>query len=81
MRLKQVRVEHGYSQEQIADVLGVARNSYTMMESGSRGISADKLVKLANFYRCSTDELLGSQYFYEVISLGGQDEHPEAQNR
>lgn len=80
MRLKQVRVEHKKTQQEVADVLGVGRTAYTAMETGQNGISADKLVKLANFYRCSTDELLGSRYFYEVISLGGQDEHSEAQD-
>ncbi len=78
MRLRECRLAHNKSQAEVAEVLGVSRTAYTAIETGQNGISADKLVKLANFYRCSTDELLGSRYFYEVISLGGSDEHPEA---
>lgn len=68
-RLKQVRVEHGYKQAEIAAVLGIGQSAYSMMESGQREINGEKLVKLARFYDCSTDELLGSWYYYELVKL------------
>ena len=39
-----------------------------MMESGQREINGSKLIKLAKFYGCSVDELLGTWYWHEVES-------------
>lgn len=64
-RLKECRRERGYTQEQIAQVLGVTRVAYTHWESGRRDIPNEALIQLADFYGCMVDELLGSRYYYE----------------
>ena len=66
-RLKAVREKHGYKQPKIAEVIGVSVPTYSLMESGKREINSEKLRKLSSFYRCSIDELLGTEYYY--ISL------------
>lgn len=68
-RLKECRLKHGYSQEQLAAKLNVARPTYTRYETGSRGLPVEMLMKLADIYGCTTDEILGSRYYYEVIAI------------
>lgn len=63
-RLKETRIKYGKKQLEIAELLGVNQSAYSMMESGQREINSSKLITLARFYGCSTDELLGT-WFYE----------------
>ena len=64
-RLRECRVERGYTQAQIAAVLGVSRVAYTHYEKGDRDIPTEMIVQLADFYGCMVDELLGSRYWFE----------------
>lgn len=66
-RLRACREEHGYTQADIAKVLGITRSAYTHYESGRNDIPLDSLIVLADFYKCTTDELLGSKHYYNVI--------------
>lgn len=68
-RLQICRTDRGYTQKDIADVLGVSRSAYAQYELGSRDIPTDLLIKLADFYGCSTDELLGSRVYYEFVKI------------
>ena len=58
-RLRYMRTSHGYTQQQLADYLGISRPSYTLYESGKREPSKVSLVKLADLYHVSVDYLLG----------------------
>lgn len=64
-RLKQTRLKYGKKQAEVAAVIGVGVPAYSMMESGKREIGSSKIIKLAKYYGCSTDELLGSWLYYE----------------
>lgn len=66
-RLRACREERGYTQADIAKVLGITRSAYTHYESGRNDIPLDSLLVLADFYKCTTDELLGSEYYYASI--------------
>lgn len=68
-RLKDVRLERGKKQSEVAEALGITVPAYSMIENGQRDINSDKLIRLARYYGCSTDELLGSWYWHEVVSL------------
>jgi len=57
-KIKEFRIEKGLSQEQVANVIGVSRPTYTAIESGKQELSADEIQKLAKFYSISVDELL-----------------------
>ena len=57
-RLKEARVYRGFSQEEVADFVGVSRSSISQIESGQRGIDTLELQKIAELYECSMDELL-----------------------
>ena len=68
--LKRLRTEHGYTQQQIADRLGVTKSVVSYYELQERYPSPDILIKLASIFHVSTDYLLGLQR-EETISLDG----------
>jgi len=57
-RLKSLRKQHGYTQEFIANTLGIARTSYINLESGKRSLSLTELQELSRLYRMPMSELL-----------------------
>lgn len=58
-RLKDLREDHDYSQQHIADYLGMKQPQYSRYERGLRDIPTDVLVRLAQLYKTSTDYILG----------------------
>ena len=57
--LKKYRKSKSLSQEKIAEMLGVSRQAVTKWENGQSMPSSDNLIKLAEIYHVSLDELLG----------------------
>ena len=57
--IRKLRTDMGYTQKQIAEVLGVSQNTYSQYEIGVLNYPVDALMKLADFYGVSTDYLLG----------------------
>lgn len=58
-KLKELRKTKGVTQEDIAKYLGVSTVTIFNYERGASGMSEDTLIKLAHFFNCSVDELLG----------------------
>lgn len=58
-RLAELRKEHGLSQEELADKLGVSRQAVSKWERGEASPDTDNLIELAKIYNISLDELLG----------------------
>lgn len=58
-RLKDLREDKDMSQKQIAKILKITQQQYSLYETGIRLIPIDKLCILANFYNTSTDYILG----------------------
>ena len=58
-RLADLRKQHGLSQEELADKLGVSRQAVSKWERGEASPDTDNLVELARIYDISLDELLG----------------------
>lgn len=58
-RLKELRNEHGLTQSEVAEKLGIASSTYSNYEQGTRFPDKDNLINLANFYKVSIDYLLG----------------------
>ena len=62
-RLKELRLENKYTQNQIAEKLNVKQQSYIRYEYGTGQPSLETLVALAKIYNVSVDYLLGlSEY-------------------
>lgn len=59
MRLRDLREDNDYTQQQIAEYLCIRQNTYSQYESGHRQPSIETLIALATFYHTSTDYLLG----------------------
>lgn len=59
-RLKEARNDLGYSQEDIAEKLGIARPTLSHYETGKRQPDIDTLVALAEFYNVSLNWLAGA---------------------
>ena len=57
--IRNIRIDRGYTQKQIADILGISQNTYSQYEIGVLNYPVDAVVKLAAFYGVSTDYLLG----------------------
>ncbi|MBQ4272778.1 MAG: helix-turn-helix transcriptional regulator [Clostridia bacterium] len=58
MRLRELREERGLTQQAIAELLSVKQNTYSQYENDRRQLPIDMLIKLARFYKVSTDYIL-----------------------
>lgn len=58
-RIKDLREDHDLSQQQVADYLGMKQPQYSRYERGLRDVPTDILIRLAKFYKTSTDYILG----------------------
>ena len=57
-KIAKQRKELNYTQEQLADILGVSRQSISKWESDIAYPETDKLIKLGKLFDCSMDYLL-----------------------
>lgn len=55
--IKSLRLEKGYSQEFIYNKIGCARNSYIEFEKGNKDLDFSQVIKLANIFGITLDEL------------------------
>lgn len=61
VRLKELRLQHGFSQEELAEKIGIKRNSYSDWENGKCKPNYEKLEKIADFFDVSLDWLFGRE--------------------
>ena len=59
-KLKELRKAHSYTQDYVAVVLGIVRQSYSHYETGKRTPNPEMLYKLAVLYGISIDDLMHS---------------------
>ena len=57
-RLQELRKQSGYSQEQVAEMLGLSRQAISKWESGQGKPEIDNIVKLTEIYNVSADYIL-----------------------
>lgn len=58
--LQVARLAYGYTQEQVAKILGVSRPTYALIEDGKKDVTIQQLETLAAMFRVSEDELRGA---------------------
>ncbi len=58
-RLKELRQEHGLTPSQADLAAGVTQKTYLRYEEGAGRVKLAALVRLADFYACSIEYLLG----------------------
>tara|TARA_R110002050_G_scaffold201841_1_gene337006 strand:+ start:43465 stop:43833 length:369 start_codon:yes stop_codon:yes gene_type:complete len=60
-KLLEYRKKFGYTQQQIAEMMGVHYSTYGKMESGEIKVDIEKGLKLAKIYGVTLDVLFGGQ--------------------
>lgn len=60
-RLKELRIQHGLLQKDVAIKLGVDRTTYVKYENGKSEPNNETLQKLADIFNTSTDYILGRE--------------------
>lgn len=65
-RLRKLRDKYGYTQQEVADQIGVGKSAYRSYENNDRRIPVDTLTRVAALYNVSMDELLGNSYRSEA---------------
>lgn len=59
MRLRDLREDRDLTQSALAEYLHIRQNTYSQYENGHRQLPVDVLCRLAEFYKTSTDYILG----------------------
>ena len=60
-KLIELRKRYGYSQEELAEKLGVSRQSVSKWESNNTYPETDKIIQIANLFDCSMDDLINDK--------------------
>ena len=64
-RIRAIRIEKGYSQDYMADMLKISQNAYHKLEKGHTRIHLEKFINIAEILEIEFSELLkGSDYVY-----------------
>lgn len=56
--IKDLREDNDIKQKDIAKILNISQNTYSQYETGVISLTADVLIKLADYYGVSVDYLL-----------------------
>ncbi len=62
--IRGLREDHDLKQKTVAEYLGVSQQTYSNYENGRRDIPLWAVLKLSQYYKVSTDYLLGSDSSY-----------------
>lgn len=57
-RIHDLREDHDLTQQQVADAIGITQRKYSYVETGQQQLTADILIKLADFHDVSIDYIL-----------------------
>ena len=57
--IKNLREDNDIKQKDLAKILNISQNTYSQYETGKIALTAETLIKLADFYNTSVDYLLG----------------------
>ena len=58
-RIKDLREDYDLKQSDIANVINTTQQQYSKIENGKSEPTAEKLIKLSQFYKVSVDYILG----------------------
>ena len=58
-RLRDLREDRDLRQKDVAEFLGISQTVYSRYERGFQTIPVEHLLKLADFYKTTTDYILG----------------------
>lgn len=61
-KLRKARESRGYTQQQVADHMGISKSTYCGYETGKRQPDVQKIKQISNFLGVSGDDLLETGY-------------------
>ena len=67
-QLKKARLNMGFTQQQVADAMGITNSTYCGYETGKRKPDVEKIKRLAKILNTSGDILLETEYKIELFS-------------
>lgn len=67
-KLKQLRLERGYTFKKMADLVGISKPFYWQLENGQRRMTYDLSVRIANVFGLKPDDL-----FYDEMKYHGDE--------
>lgn len=79
-RIKNIRKQSGFTQEQIAKFLGVDQSMIAKIEKGERALTTVQLRKLANLFACSEDYLMGLEASDMPLKLAFRLDNPDPES-
>lgn len=59
-RLKEMREYLALSQDEVSQLVNIPRPAISLIESGERKVEASELMRFADAYKCTLDQLTGS---------------------
>ena len=71
LRLKELRLEAGKTQAELAQFLGISRQVYANYENAINEPSLSTLVQCADIFQCSLDFLLGREDDFGNVTTPG----------
>lgn len=77
-RLQELRKKANYSQEQIADMLGISRQAVSKWESGQGKPEIDNIIKLTDIYDVSSDYILLGKEDKKAIAQPAETENSKS---
>ncbi|MDP2691078.1 MAG: DUF4065 domain-containing protein [bacterium] len=78
--LESIRKEHGLSQQQLAERLGLTRQTYAQIEQGERGLSLAEAQKLVKLFDISLDDLASGKKTQQLeVSIDKPTKKPSSE--
>lgn len=74
-KLMALRKKHGYSQQELADMISVTRQTISNWECGQGAPALDKALELARIYNISLDDLAGNNIGVATKGKKNGDNH------
>lgn len=69
MKLRRIREIYGYSQEYVADCLGISQPAYWQKENGKRYPSEERLEQIADLYKLTMADLKSGELNAVLIKV------------
>ncbi len=73
-RIQQLRIQHGYTQEEFAKALNIDRSNLSRIESGRRGCSLDLLVQLSGILGVTLDYIVFGRDKLDWITVDSREQ-------
>lgn len=72
-RLREIRMKRNFTQQRLADTLGIALRSYQCYETGTRTPCYDLLILIADTLDVSLDYLMGRDDFMKAHAISADE--------